>query len=117
MSSPSHRRQRSSQSTTPRRSGRRPSEEATTPRQPSASQQSQGLASSPIFFQSSSPGRANRGNDAGMDISSPLRQMSDSQSTGNGGPIPSSPLQQMSDTQSMMGDQTTPRASGMAIGG
>lgn len=52
-----------------------------------------------------------------MDISSPLRQMSDSQSTGNGGPIPSSPLQQMSDTQSMMGDQTTPRASGMAIGG
>lgn len=105
MSSPSHRRQRSSQSATPRRNGRQ--SEANTPREPSSQP---GLASSPIFFQSSSPGLGDRENGTNREVSSPLRQMTDSQSTGNGGPIPSSPLQQMSDTQSIMDDQATPRA-------
>ncbi|KAK7738458.1 MCM DNA helicase complex subunit [Cytospora paraplurivora] len=45
--------------------------------------------------------------------SSPLRQMSNSQSTNNG-PAPTSPLRQQTDSQSM-GDRT-PRASGMRIG-
>lgn len=40
--------------------------------------------------------------------------MTDSQSTGINAPTPSSPLQHMGDTQSI-GDQATPRASGMGL--
>ena len=109
MSSPSHRRQRSSQSGgTPKRSSRQ--SEAATPRNARASQ----LASSPMFFQSSSPGR--EGSGANQDVSSPLRQMSNSQSTHQQTAVPSSPLGQMTDSQSTDG-QRTPRASGMAAGG
>ena len=109
MSSPSHRRQRSSQSGgTPKRSSRQ--SEAATPRNTRASQ----LASSPMFFQSSSPGLG--GSDANQDVSSPLRQMSNSQSTHQQTAVPSSPLGQMTDSQSTDG-QRTPRASGMAAGG
>ncbi|ATY58754.1 cell division control 54 [Cordyceps militaris] len=104
MSSPSDRRQRSSQSATPRRSARQSS--ANLPSDPPQ------RASSPIFFQSSSPGHGDAQRDPGGDVSSPLRQMSDSQSThADNGVIPSSPLRQMSDTQSVVDDQATPRAS------
>lgn len=105
MSSPSHRRQRSSQSSTPRRSARQ-SEASNTPRD----RQSQ-LASSPLFFQSSSPGPRSEQNGANGDVSSPLRQMSHSQSTnGPNGAAPSSPLRQMTETQTTNDPQRTPRA-------
>jgi hypothetical protein len=112
MSSPSKRSTRSS--ATPRRATRgsqQPSSPAAgpsdaaerTPRQARPSQ----LASSPLFYQSSSPAPgANR-------ASSPLRHMSNSQSTANN--APSSPLRQQTETQSA-GDRT-PRASGALIGG
>ena len=111
MSSPSHRRQRSSQSATPRRSARQSS--TNVPSDPPSQR-----ASSPIFFQSSSPGRDDAHRGATGDVSSPLRQMTDSQSThaGNGAP-PSSPLRQMSDTQSVVDDQATPRARHTLAGG
>lgn len=122
MSSPSGRRTRNAASSTPGRSTR--SSQAArsspapgapdaaenvperTPRQTRASQ----LASSPMFFQSS-PANAAAG------ASSPLRQMSNTQTT-NSQPAngaPSSPLRQQTDTQSTDGDRT-PRASAL-IGG
>ncbi|KAK4447623.1 cell division control protein 54 [Podospora aff. communis PSN243] len=65
------------------------------------------LASSPLFYQSSSPGN-------GLpNPSSPLRQMSNTQSTANGN-APSSPLRQQSGTQT--DGERTPRASGHLIG-
>ncbi|KAJ4296129.1 MCM DNA helicase complex subunit [Collariella sp. IMI 366227] len=112
MSSPSKRSTRSS--ATPRRTTRSSQQEsspapagpsnaaARTPRQTRSSQ----LASSPLFYQSSSPvPGANR-------ASSPLRQMSNSQSTAHN--APSSPLRQQTETQSA-GDRT-PRASNALIG-
>ncbi|KAK4240785.1 MCM2/3/5 family-domain-containing protein [Achaetomium macrosporum] len=72
-----------------------------TPRQTRSSQ----LASSPLFYQSSSPA-------PGARAFSPLRQMSNSQSTAHN--APSSPLRQQTETQST-GDRT-PRASGALIG-
>ncbi|KAG6015410.1 hypothetical protein E4U54_003525 [Claviceps lovelessii] len=113
MSSPSNRRQRSSQAGTPRRSARHQSE-ANTPRNPPPSQ----LASSPLFFQSSPPPAGNDQED-GIDgiVSSPLRHMTNSQSTDGHAATPSSPLRQMSDTQSLQDDpQRTPRASGLFAG-
>lgn len=113
MSSPSHRRQRSSQSGTPRRSNRQ--SESATPRNnpPQASQ----LVSSPLFFQSSPAPNGSQNSDAIGEVSSPLRQMSNSQSTHAQSAMPSSPLRQMTDTQSANGDgQRTPRASGMGRG-
>ncbi|PHH75095.1 hypothetical protein CDD82_4597 [Ophiocordyceps australis] len=93
MSSPSNRRLRSSQSATPRR-------------QPSQ------LASSPLMFQSSPVAGQDRG-----DVSSPLRQESDTQSTNGPRVAPSSPLRQMSNSQSQNDDgQRTPRASGALTG-
>ncbi|PFH60200.1 hypothetical protein XA68_11329 [Ophiocordyceps unilateralis] len=100
MSSPSNRRQRNSQSATPRRSTR----------------QSSQLASSPLFFQSSpAPEGDQQQNGASGDVSSPIRQMSDSQTTGGPGPAPSSPLQHMTESQTPRDDdgQATPRASGL----
>ncbi|KAK5990660.1 DNA replication licensing factor mcm4 [Cladobotryum mycophilum] len=104
MSSPSNRR-----TATPRRSARQ--SESLTPRQPSQ------LVSSPLFYQSS-PGpeqddEPQNGGPGG--ISSLLRHMTNSQSTqgGGNGVAPSSPIRQMSDTQSLGGEeQRTPRASG-----
>ncbi|KAK3335745.1 cell division control protein 54 [Cercophora scortea] len=124
MSSPAKRRSaRSSQSATPGRSTRSsqpqsspapagPSDAAAaeteraslTPRQTRAS----ALASSPLFYQSSPAGGANNA------ASSPLRQMSNSQSTTFQNNAPSSPLRQQTDTQST-GDRT-PRASGALLG-
>ncbi|OAQ72413.1 DNA replication licensing factor mcm4 [Pochonia chlamydosporia 170] len=111
MSSPSQRRQRSSQSGTPRRSTRQ--SEANTPRNPPSQ-----LASSPIFFQSSSPAPgAGQDNAANGEVSSPLRQMTDTQSTHGIGAMPSSPLRQMSESQTPGADpQRTPRASGTLAG-
>lgn len=112
MSSPSQRRQRSSQSATPRRSTRQ--SEANTPRNAPSQ-----AASSPIFFQSSSPGPG-VGQEHGTngDVSSPLRQMTDSQSTQAHAATPSSPLRQMSESQTPRDDpQRTPRASGTFAGG
>ncbi|KAH8891905.1 cell division control protein 54 [Thozetella sp. PMI_491] len=84
----------------PSTEGQRP---AATPRQTRASQ----LASSPMFFESSP---AN--DDASNPPSSPLRQMSNTQSTDSeGGAAPTSPLRQQTETQST-GDRT-PRASGL----
>jgi len=78
-----------------------------TPRQSQASR----LASSPMFFQSS-PINGSAANGA----SSPLRQMSNTQSTnGNANDTPSSPLRQQTETQSQDGNRT-PRASGL-LGG
>ncbi|KAK2593922.1 MCM DNA helicase complex subunit [Conoideocrella luteorostrata] len=111
MSSPSHRRQRSSQSATPRRSTRQ-SQANTARNTPSQ------LASSPIFFQSSSPAPG-REQDSGAngDVSSPLRQMTDTQSTNGHAATPSSPLRQMSESQTPRDDpQRTPRASGALVG-
>ena len=107
MSSPSQRRQRDSQSATPRRSNRQQSE-ANTPR--NNNRQSQ-LASRPLFYQSSSPapGRDDRQDAANGEVSSPLRQMTNSQSTRGGG-APSSPLRQMTETQTDDDPQRTPRA-------
>ncbi|KAL2176019.1 MCM2/3/5 family-domain-containing protein [Thermothelomyces heterothallicus CBS 202.75] len=80
----------------------RPTAAERTPRQTRSSQ----LASSPLFYQSSSPA-------PGADRpSSPLRQMSNSQSTANH--APSSPLRQQTETQSA-GDRT-PRPSARLIG-
>jgi DNA replication licensing factor MCM4 len=112
MSSPTSRRQ------TPRRSARNSeapnsspaangsqnpqnSQANGTPRSGRGSQ----LASSPLLYESS-PARSRNGND----VSSPLRQMTNSQSTATGAVQPSSPLRQMSDSQSLGGDRT-PRAS------
>ncbi|TFB04709.1 DNA replication licensing factor mcm4 [Trichoderma ghanense] len=105
MSTP-NRRQRDSQSATPRRSTR--NSEAGTPAR---------LVSSPIFYQSS-PAPTQGIDEVMGDVSSPLRQMSNSQSTQpTNGPAPSSPLRQMTDTQSTNGDgQRTPRASGGLAG-
>lgn len=64
------------------------------------------------MFYESSP--ANGGSNAAP--SSPLRQMSNSQSTNNGA-APSSPLRQQTETQSVNDGDRTPRASGFAIGG
>ncbi|KAG5939381.1 hypothetical protein E4U60_000944 [Claviceps pazoutovae] len=111
MSSPSNRRTRSSQAGTPRRSARQ--SEANTPRNPPPQ-----LASSPLFYQSSPP-PARDGQDDGLDamISSPLRQMSNSQTTDGRAVMPSSPLRQMTDSQSQLDDpQRTPRASGIFAG-
>ncbi|KKP06285.1 minichromosome maintenance protein 4 (cell division control protein 54) [Trichoderma harzianum] len=97
MSTP-NRRQRDSQSATPRRSTR--NSEAGTPAQ---------LVSSPLFYQSS-PAPTQGIDEVMGDVSSPLRQMSNSQSTQpTNGHAPSSPLRQMTDTQST--GQRTPRAS------
>jgi hypothetical protein len=115
MSSPSKRSTRSS--ATPNRATRSSQQQSSpaagpsnaaerTPRQTRSSQ----LASSPLFYQSSSPAPgANR-------ASSPLRQMTDTQSTlNNNSNAPSSPLRQQTETQSA-GDRT-PRASRGLIGG
>lgn len=113
MSSPSQRRQRDSQSATPRRSARQ--SQSDTPQN-----QSSQLASSPLFFQSSPSPNDGAGHDANSQVSSPLRQMSNSQSTQDRrgtAATPSSPLLQMSESQETGEDgQRTPRASGM-IGG
>ena len=76
------------------------------------------MVSSPLFYESSPAAEAN------MDPSSPLRQMSNTQSTQDSLPdpdvpmqgiAPSSPLAQM-ETQSSTGDRT-PRASRNLFGG
>ena len=114
MSSPSQRRTRGSQSGTPRRSGRQ-TESNNTP------QNGQAGASSPLFFQSSSPAPGVN-QDSGPQVSSPLRQQSNSQSTQrnesqNSGLQPSSPLRQMTESQEAVSDgNRTPRASAQARG-
>jgi DNA replication licensing factor MCM4 len=115
MSSPSHRRQRSSQSGTPKRSSRKSSQPvATSPSMdPSAAQLlgeaassqagSQGtprnvpLSSSPMFFRSSPANGASTGRN--VDISSPLRR------------------QVTNDLAMTDGGDRTPRPSGQLIGG
>lgn len=76
------------------------------------------MVSSPLFYQSS-PAPSQGMDEVMGDVSSPLRQMSNSQNTQNAsGPAPSSPLRQMTDTQSTNGDgNRTPRASGGLAGG
>ncbi|KAF6813907.1 minichromosome maintenance protein 4 (cell division control protein 54) [Colletotrichum sojae] len=123
MSSPTKRSTRSSTAgTTPRRTTRNnpdagrssptPAEEPV--QTPRATRRSQ-LASSPLFYESSpaqsSNGRRNTPNPP--DVSSPLRNLSNSQSSAVG-PAPSSPLRQDIDTQSTGDGDRTPRASGMA---
>lgn len=128
MSSPTRRRStRSSQAGTPRRSTRNSSvaqsspaagpadnasqessQGARTPRQTRASR----LQSSPLFYQSSSPAAADRNGP-----SSPLRHMTNSQSSAVAGPPPpSSPLRHQTDTQSQDDGDRTPRASGQIRG-
>ncbi len=101
MSSPSHRRQRSSQSGTPKRTSQRNSSQAlpSSPPDPAAAQlhneaASQGNgtprrgppSSSPMNYRSSPAdiARANRE----RDVSSPLRQMTNTQTTGDGDRTP-----------------------------
>ncbi|KAH6898563.1 MCM2/3/5 family-domain-containing protein [Thelonectria olida] len=104
MSSPTKRRQRGS--ATPRASDRE--SESNTPRDPNRTAQ---LASSPLFYQSS-PAPSGNELDAPTpgEVSSPLRHMTNSQSTRARSDIPSSPLRQMTDTQED-DPQRTPRAS------
>jgi len=114
MSSPSHRRQRSSQSGTPKRTSRKSSQPVPSPSlDPSAAQLlgeasssqagSQGtprnapLSSSPMFFRSSPANGAATGRNA--DINSPLRQ------------------QVTNDLVMSDGGDRTPRPSGLLIGG
>ncbi len=69
-----------------------------------------------MFYESSPANSRSNGANEANGASSPLRQMSNTQTTNshvNG--APSSPLRQMTDTQSNDGDRT-PRASGL-IGG
>lgn len=94
MSSPA-RRQRSSQSATPRRTSKRNAAAPSSPADPAAAQlqseaaSSQGLApppsSSPMKFHSSPAdlARANASRERERDVSSPLRQMSNTQTTGD----------------------------------
>ncbi|KXX78723.1 DNA replication licensing factor mcm4 [Madurella mycetomatis] len=114
MSSPSKRSTRSSatpgratRSSQPRSSPAPAGPSAAAERTPRQTRSSQ-LASSPLFYQSSSPAPG-----AGS-VQSPLRQMSNSQSTASQQNAPSSPLRQQTETQSA-GDRT-PRASGALIG-
>ncbi|RDA88200.1 hypothetical protein CP532_6790 [Ophiocordyceps camponoti-leonardi (nom. inval.)] len=109
MASPSDRGQRSSPpAATPRRSQR----------------QSSQRSSSPIFFPSSEDDQhqEQRQRD-GAYVSSPLRQASDSQTTGGRGPDPSQPLRHMTDSQTPRHDdydddrEATPRASGRSARG
>ncbi|KAK3955965.1 MCM2/3/5 family-domain-containing protein [Pseudoneurospora amorphoporcata] len=102
MSSPAKRRTtRSSQSATPRATrSSQAGPSSATPRQTRASQ----LASSPLFYESSSPANG------AHPVSSPLRQMSNTQSTAHQGNAPSSPLRQQTETQSDA--DRTPRANG-----
>jgi DNA replication licensing factor MCM4 len=66
-----------------------------------------------MFYGSSSPANGANGP---VGVSSPLRQMTDSQATnGNPNGAPSSPLRQQTETQSTNGDRT-PRATGL-LGG
>ncbi|KAL1844841.1 hypothetical protein VTK73DRAFT_1689 [Phialemonium thermophilum] len=129
MSSPSSRRTRSSASSTPARSTRSARNQGATPTAANAAaggasssvnatptqNRASRLASSPLFYQSSSP--APNDQNAGAEPSSPLRQMSNTQTTNsqNHGPAPSSPLRQQTDTQSMDGDRT-PRANAALLG-
>jgi len=97
MSSPGHRRQRSSQSATPRRASQRPAVPSS-PADPAAAQlqneaaSSQGNAtprrgvpsSSPMNYRSSPADIAR----ASRDVSSPLRQMSNTQTTDDGDRTP-----------------------------
>lgn len=110
MSSPAKRSTRSSQArSSPAPAAENAASEASqTPRQTRAS----ALASSPMFY-ASSPANGSAANAA---PSSPLRQMSNSQSTKNGAAA-SSPLRQQTESQSMNGGDRTPRANGLAIGG
>ncbi|KAF7544567.1 hypothetical protein G7Z17_g9854 [Cylindrodendrum hubeiense] len=113
MSSPSQRRQRDS--TTPRRSARQ--SEAGTPRENTNTRPSQ-LASSPLFFQSSPAPQDDDQQDAAPgDVSSPLRHMTNSQSTPGRSDFPSSPLRHMTETQSDDDPQRTPRATPGGLGG
>lgn len=110
MSSPARRSTRNSRqpsSPAPGPSNGAGNDASQTPRRSTRASQ---LASSPMFYDGSSPANANAA------PSSPLRQMSNSQSTDNG-PAPSSPLRQQSETQSVHDGDRTPRASGLAIGG
>ncbi|KAF5003786.1 hypothetical protein FDECE_9681 [Fusarium decemcellulare] len=110
MSSPTKRRTRNSESATPRRSTRN-SETNDTPR---AGNRGPEAASSPMFFQSSSPGRSDA---LPGDVSSPLGQMTNTQSTRVRSNIPSSPIGQMTDTQSDIDPERTPRATPAFPGG
>ncbi|KAH7196921.1 MCM2/3/5 family-domain-containing protein [Fusarium flagelliforme] len=94
MSSPTKRSTRSS--ATPRRSA-----------QPENSQQQ--VPSSPLRYQSSSPGPSGQ-NDISGDVSSPFGQMTNSQSTRGRSDIPSSPFAQTRDTRSDVDPERTPRA-------
>ncbi|KAM0203796.1 hypothetical protein ACHAPA_006269 [Fusarium lateritium] len=104
MSSPTKRSTRSS--ATPRRSNRN-NETNETPRQ--GNSQLDAPSSPPIDYQSSSPGPSNQNGLPG-DVSSPIKQMTNSQSTRGRSDIPSSPFGQMADTQSDIDPQRTPRA-------
>ncbi|RBQ65357.1 hypothetical protein VDGD_21719 [Verticillium dahliae] len=128
MSSPSKRSTRSSQAGTPRRSTRNAEVPKSSPaplasddaEAPAASQTprqnppSSRLQSSPLFYQSSPAVGGNRRTGPALgDVSSPLRHMTNSQSTATA--APSSPLRQQTETQSIDGDRT-PRASGTVRG-
>ncbi|GKU20679.1 unnamed protein product [Fusarium langsethiae] len=103
MSSPTKRSTRSS--ATPRRSTRNP--ESNQASGPGNSQLE--VPSSPLNYQSSSPGPSGQ-NDLPGGVSSPFAQMTNSQSTRARSDIPSSPFRQMTDTQSDIDPQRTPRA-------
>ncbi|KAK5663326.1 hypothetical protein OQA88_3754 [Cercophora sp. LCS_1] len=113
MSSPAKRSARSTRSSQPRSSpapgpSNAEDEPAATPRQTRGTRASQ-LASSPLFYASSSPAGSRN------PVSSPLRQGSNSQSTASQPNVaPSSPLRQRTGSQTD-GDRT-PRASGALIG-
>ncbi|KAL4730467.1 MCM DNA helicase complex subunit [Fusarium chlamydosporum] len=102
MSSPTKRSTRSS--ATPRRSARNPQSNDN-----SAAGSSQlEVPSSPMFYQSS-PAPSGQ-NDFPGGVSSPLGQMTDSQSSRARSGIPSSPIRQMTNTQSDIDPERTPRA-------
>jgi hypothetical protein len=105
MSSPGHRRQRSSQSATPKRSSQR-NAVASSPPDPAASQLQNEAASSQ---KNSTPRRA-------PPSSSPMNYRSSPAELARANRDVSSPLRQMSNTQTTQDGDRTPRPSGLITG-
>lgn len=113
MSSPGHRRQRSSQSATPRRAARNSSQALPSSPPPADDPAAAQLQVEHRSSQADSSGqRTPRGARAGIQSSSPLNFRSSPAPGGNVSRDVSSPLRQMSNTQTTDDRDRTPRASG-----
>lgn len=113
MSSPGHRRQRSSQGATPRRTARNSSQALPSSPPPADDPAAAQLQVEHMSSQTDSLGqRTPRGARTGIQSSSPLNFRSSPALGGNAYRDVSSPLRQMSNTQTTEDGDRTPRASG-----